>query len=179
MGERSEVIPELFDYGIQTEASDIRAHVSVVNKTIYVFPTRNGIMAAQANNCLVVPAYQPGVDVETARGWKVEVGLINDLRRIKFTSWEGWGMFSATLSTSQKGKLAVDCVLEAMKRGRFPFWVDAQESKRDNAQLKGIDILVYCRKRVQVKCDYRGGDSPLGTGNLFLQSAERNPLRAH
>ncbi len=34
---------DLFEYGIHTEGSDVRAHVSVLNKTIYVFPTRNGV----------------------------------------------------------------------------------------------------------------------------------------
>jgi hypothetical protein len=73
--------------------------------------------------------------------------------------------------------MAVLCVIAAMKRGRFPFWLDAAEDKRENVQIQGTDIVVFCRKKVQVKCDYAAGDKPNGTGNLFLQRAERNPLR--
>jgi hypothetical protein len=64
-----------------------------------------------------------------------------------------------------------------MKRGRFPFWLDATEDERQNVQILGTDILVFARKKVQVKCDYKAGDKPEGSGNLFLQRAERNPLR--
>ena len=180
MGERSIGSQlKLIEYGIHTEASDIRAHVSVVNKTIYVFQTKNGVKAVQDNVCYERLAYQPGINDATARGWVVNVSHIEDIRRLKFSSWEHWGDFSDKLSTSQKGRLAVKCVRDAMKRGKFPFWIDAQESDRENVQLKGTDILVFCRKKIQVKCDFRGGDTPLGTGNLFLQNAERNPLKAH
>ena len=167
----------LFEYGIHTEASDIRAHVSVVNRTIYVFQTRLGVEAIERENPPLRTASQPGVSGITAEGWVVAVTSIPDLRRVKFESWGGWPEFSEHLTTSAKGALAVRCTIEAMKRGRFPFWLDATEDERENVQILGTDILVFCRKRVQVKCDYRCGDRPLGTGNLFLQRAERNPLR--
>ena len=170
---------ELFEYGIQTEASDVRAHVSVVNATIYVFPTRCGIEAITRERPPLRPAFQDGVAGATAEGWLVKMDWIEDLRRVKFYSWDGWKDFTERLSTSQKGVLAVRCVIDSMKRGRFPFWLDASEDEREHVQVKGTDILVFCKKRVQVKCDYRGGDGPLGTGNLFLQKAERNPLKRH
>ena len=135
MGERA-VNEELFEYGIQTETSDIRAHVSVVNSTIYVFPTSNGVAAIKREHPILRPAFQDGVDGATAIGWLVKTDWIEDLRRVKFFSWEGWKEFNKELPTDQKGALAV-------------------------------------------KCDYRGGDLPLGTGNLFLQKAERNPLKKH
>ena len=171
------VEPTLFDYGIQTEASDIRAHVSVVNKTIYVFQTRNGIRAIEEYRPELRPAFQNGVAGKTAEGWLVRPEWINDLRLLRFESWS-WDKFTPCLSTTEKGRLAVECVLAVMRLGRFPFWIDASESDRENVQRKGTDILVFCRKKVQVKCDYRGGALPLGTGHLFLQKAERNPLRA-
>ncbi len=46
-------------------------------------------------------------------------------------------------------------------------------------QIRGVDIVVRGQWRIQVKCDYdagRGKDGS-GTGNLFLQVAERNPLK--
>lgn len=167
----------LFDYGILTEASDIRAHVSVVNRTIYVFQTRNGVNAIEVHQPPIRSASQPGFQGVTAEGWLVKVDWITDLRRIRFQSWPGWAEFSDSLTTSQKGALAVQCVLQAMRLGRFPFWVEAIEDGREYIQVSGTDILVFCKKRVQVKCDARCGDLPLGTGNLFLQKAERNPLK--
>lgn len=169
--------PVLFEYGIHTENSDVRAHVSVVNKTIYVFQTRHGVEAVRTGKWPVRPAYQDGVTGATAEGWLVPVEAIDDLRRVKFYSWEGWTQFRPTLPTSRKGTLAVLCCIAAMKRGRFPFWLDAAEDQRENIQQLGTDILVFCRKRIQVKCDFTGGDRPNGSGNLYLQRAERNPLK--
>jgi len=51
----------LREYGIHTEDSDIRAHVSVVNRTIYIFPTRNGIETILRDNPREATATQPGV----------------------------------------------------------------------------------------------------------------------
>lgn len=179
MGQRSVAVtePPLFEYGIQTESSDIRAHVSVVNRTIYVFQTKEGIAAIERDAPPLRGASQPGVAGRTAEGWVVKVDSIADLRRVRFQSWPRWQDFREDLSTDAKGALAVQVVIEAMKRGRFPIWFHALEDDRQYVQVKGTDILVFCRKRVQVKCDYKSGDAPLGTGNLFLQKAERNPLK--
>jgi hypothetical protein len=121
------------------------------------------------------PAFQSGVQGKTAEGWLVKIEWIEDVRRVRYQSWGKWEMFIPTLSTTDKGKLAVECVLSAMRLGRFPMWIDASEDDRENVQIHGTDILVFARKKVQVKCDYRAGE----TGNLFLQRAERNPLRRH
>jgi hypothetical protein len=164
---------QLFEYGIHTENSDVRAHVSGTNKTVYVFPTANGVKAVEVHEPPLRSAGQPGVVGRTAEGWLVKPEWIDDMREVKFRSWAGWDEYLSTMSTTDKGKLAVRCVIDVMRLGRFPFWIDASEDDRENVQIKGTDILVFARKRVQVKCDWRAGD----TGNLFLQRAERNPLR--
>jgi hypothetical protein len=164
---------ELFEYGIHTEQSDVRAHVSVCNRTIYVFQTRNGVAAVEKHQPPLVTAGQPGVIGPTADGWLVKLEWIKDLRARRFDTWAGWGKFDQRLSTSRKGRLAVECVIAIMRLGYFPFWLDASEDDRENVQIKGTDILVFCKKRVQVKCDYMAGK----TGNIFLQHAERNPLK--
>lgn len=169
---------ELFEYGIHTEHSDIRAHVSVVNRAVYVFLTKNGIAAAALRQVPLVDAGQPGVKGRTAEGWLVKPEWIADLRRLPFVSWPRWGDFDPEMTTTEKGALAVQCVLQTMKLGRFPIWFDATEDDRHNVQILGTDILVFCKKKVQVKCDWKCG-GPLGTGNLFLQKAERNPLKRH
>lgn len=65
-----------------------------------------------------------------------------------------------------------------MKIGRFPFWIDAKEDERQGVQIKGTDVVVFCNQRIQVKCDYKAGPKPEGTGNVFLQKSESNPLKA-
>jgi hypothetical protein len=167
---------ELFESGIQTENSDIRAHVSVVGKSIYVFPTVNGIAAMESCQN-IKEAGQPGVAGVTGKGKAVPWQSIAGIRKLQYHSWPRWGEFDRVLSTSQKGKLAVECVIASMKIGRFPFWLDAAEDSRENIQVAGTDIVVFCKKKIQVKCDYYCGDG--GTGNIFLQFAERNPLKFH
>jgi len=171
--------PALFDYGIHTEDSDIRAHVSVVNKTVYVFPTRNGIDAIIEHNPQLRPAFQPGCEYITAEGWLIKPEWIKDIRELKFLSWPEWTRFSQELSTSEKGCLAVKCVVSLIQKGRFPFWIEAQESVSKNIQILGTDIIVACKKKIQVKCDYRAGQKPNGSGNLFLQKSEINPFKRH
>ncbi len=170
--------PALHEYGIHTEQSDIRAHVSVVCRTIYVFKTESGRAAIREFSPPLRQAYQEGVAGATAEGWIVGVGMIPDIRRLRFDSWPEWPRFFPSLSTSEKGAMAVRCVISAMKLGRFPFWLDAAENDDHDIQVSGTDIIVACNQRIQVKCDFRGGDPP-GTGNLFLQRAERNPLRRY
>jgi hypothetical protein len=169
---------DLFDSGIQTEKSDIRAHVSVVNQTIYVFPTQAGLDAVNKHAPPLRTAGQPGVDGPTAEGWLVRPEWIRGLRKLHFISWPYWNEFTEELSTGIKGQLAVDVVLECLRGGRFPIWIDADEASGKEIQLQGVDILLFCNKRIQVKCDYRAGPPP-GTGNLFLQKAERNPLKIY
>lgn len=167
---------ELFEYGIQTENSDVRAHVSVVNKSIFAYETKNGIKAIEKYRPKEAFASQPGVDGATAKGWLVRPEWIDGLIRLNYVSWPYWHLFNLSMTTTQKGSLAVQCVFDCMKIGRFPFWINATEEDRENIQIKGVDIVVFCRKKIQVKCDWYSGPFP-GTGNLFLQSAERNPLK--
>lgn len=162
---------ELVEYGIQSEKSDIRAHVCAKDKTVYVFPTANGLEAIRRYAPLLRPATQPGVDGITALGWLVKKEWIMDLRIIRF-HWRWWGHFKPNFSSSRKGKFAVACVRESMRRGYFPIWFDGIEEENLDVQIAGTDILIFAHKRVQVKCDYPISD----TGNLFLQKAECNPL---
>ena len=168
---------ELVEYGIQTEESDIRAHVSVVNRAIYAFPTIKGLEAIKKADLPLRTAGQPGVEGITAEGWTIPFQAIDGIRTLRFYSWRRWHEFNENMTTSEKGKLAVQCVLDCMKKGRFPFWINATEDERENIQIKGVDILIFCHKKIQVKCDWRCGHGPLGTGNLFLQKSERNPLK--
>jgi hypothetical protein len=61
--------------------------------------------------------------------------------------------------------------------GRFPIEFDPKIVEGRGLQIEGMDIIVNCKVKIQVKCDFTGGRKPLGSGNLFLQTAECNPLR--
>ena len=167
---------DLFEHGIHTENSDIRAHVSAFNQTVYVFRTPEGIKAIERHKPPLVPAWQDGVDGPTAYGWLVKDIWIDGLRRLPCRRWSKWEEFAACRTTSDKGRLAVACVIDLLAIGYFPLWIsDAAESDRHDVQIKGTDIVVFARKKIQVKCDMPAGR----TGNLFLQKAERNPLKRY
>jgi hypothetical protein len=170
--------PVLHTYGILTEESDIRAHVSVVNKSIYVFETCKGIEAVntKTHNDLV-SAYQPGVAGATAKGWPIPIDQIDGLIRVDMHDF-GFPCFGQyKMSTSEKGAMAVSCVCVALRSGKFPFWVDSEESSDASIQIAGTDVVLAFKKRIQVKCDWGSGERPNGTGNVFLQFSERNPLK--
>lgn len=172
--------PELFNHGIQTEDSDIRAHVAVLAKAVYVFPTRNGIKAIDAHRPVLRSAGQNGVVGKTADGYAVNVEWIEDLRVRRLAHWPVWDNWEKNLSTTEKGRRAVQVVCEMLKRGVFPLWLNAFDDPRQSVQIKGTDIVIFARKKIQVKCDYSAGNGhPQCTGRLFLQVAERNPLRRH
>ncbi len=169
----------LHEYGIHTEQSDIRAHVSVVNRTVYVFETAEAVAAIVALRPPIVTAKQPGCSEITAEGWLVPAVKIDGMRKLAFQTWSRWDEFSPAMTTSQKGDLAVACVVRLLEIGRFPLWIKTCESGDRRIQIAGTDILVTCDKRIQVKCDWRCGEKPKGTGNLFLQRAEQNPFKRH
>jgi hypothetical protein len=170
---------ELFNHGILTENSDIRAHVGVLAKSVFVFQTADGIRAIEQYNPIVKPAFQPGVDGKTADGYLVKLEWIRDLRTRKLAHWPVWDGWTDALSTSDKGVRAVRVICEMLKRAVFPLWIDGTyDDERKTIQIKGTDVVVFARKRIQVKCDYRAGTGhPMCTGNVYLQFAERNPLK--
>jgi hypothetical protein len=172
------VQPELYNYGIHIENSDIRCHVAPGTKLVFIFQTAAAI-SILTENFPVKEASQPGVDYVTGRGYAVPWDAIPDIRRIRWYTVAWWDRFSRSQSTSEKGRHAVWVATELLRIGRFPLWTLGRDSERLELQIKGTDILMWGKWRIQVKCDYFAGrgDDDSGTGNLFLQTAERNPLR--
>lgn len=172
---------ELFQYGIQNERSDIRAHVSPLGKMVHVFQTRKMIefLNEHGASLKTAPAFQPGVMGRTAEGYKVPLRLCGPLVRcLNFVSYP-WDTFPPkTATTSEKGAAAVAVVVALLGMGRFPLWVVAHDDTRKTIQISGTDIVVFANQRIQVKCDYSA--CPMesgGTGNLYIQFAERNPRK--
>jgi len=86
-------------------------------------------------------------------------------------------------TTTQKGAKAVQLVVGMIKAGLFPLPGLPHEQQDKAMQIAGDDIIVHLETkdiRIQVKCDFRGGERQYGgTGFLFLQTAEINPLKYH
>jgi len=177
---------DLFDYGIQNERSDIRVHVCPVVQRVYVYPTEEGRRAIKSGNYPKLDGYQPGVNGRTAAGYVVPPFAIRRCVCIELNPkvWQAVD-FQDGDSTSIKGAKAIQLVAQMIRNGVFPLpWsVEKMEDDPDfKMQVCGDDIIVAIGSSVvyiQVKCDFRGGAAELGgTGNLYLQTAERNPLKA-
>lgn len=169
---------ELFDYGIHNEATHIRAHVGVIARTLYVFPTRAAISAMRSHPKR--KAWQPHYNWPTAEGHIVPWDKIPHIRRVRLSTpaleaiLQG---FDKHLPTTAKGILAVKIVKEVLKSGRFPLWCDGELVTDTQLQIDGDDIYVRGKWKIQVKCDFDCGEIERGgTGNLFLQTAEINPF---
>lgn len=164
---------KLKHYGIQNERSDMRVHVCVESKEAWCYPTSQGVLVM--HNYPTAVAYQDGI--KTGVGHKVPVKAIPFIRLLKteaswfdvFPSEQHW------FGESQKGNLAVDIVCKIIVNFNFPYLPMGWKTVEDvDLQIKGQDIILG-PSRVQVKCDWRGGRKPTGTGNLFLQVEECNP----
>lgn len=180
----------LVDYGIHNENSHIRTHVCPVVRKVYVYPTKSGVQAIETQRYHRVLAYQEGVKSPTAEGYLVPPFDIERCVGMSFRDnvWEAIA-FRADESTSEKGKKAVRLVIAMIGNGLFPLLAAlvAEEITDKELQVRGQDIIVpasaiHAKEDIiiQVKCDYIGGESDLGgSGNLFLQTAESNPLKRY
>lgn len=78
------------------------------------------------------------------------------------------------------GDYAVGIVEKLMKIGHFPFWIQPIFCSDVDLQRSGFDIYVKGKWKVEVKGDYACGEKSYGgTGNLFFQTHELNPLRRY
>ena len=164
----------LVEYGIRQEQSDIRAHVSVLGRCVYVYPTCYGLEAVQSGGYRSAPA-RTG-DVVTAMGYLVPPDRIKQCRRVAIPEHiMAKAAFEEGESTSSKGEKALRIVSWLLRAGRFPLWTEPQVVDELDMQTDGMDIIVSMRARIQVKCDWRCGDGEGCTGNLYIQTQECNP----
>jgi hypothetical protein len=170
----------LHEYGIAQEQSDIRAHVSLPGRRITVYRTADMVALLAANEYTEKPGHQPGVDHETAKGRLVPLDDIQPqyvLRSDKFP-WGRWN--HDRMGCKEKGDMAVTCVKAAIVANLFPLWVCGRVNGDRELDIQGTDIIVSAKRKIQVKYDY--GAYPKqdgGTGNLYIQTHECNPLKIH
>lgn len=168
----------LIDYGIQHDEAAIRVHVCPLARMVYAFRTSAALEAIRRQHD-IRPAYQivNGQRELTAAGHVVSWDSIPGVIAVPLSPLL-WNLhpFRIDMSETEKGKQAELIVKAALTLGHIPLPLTAALETRHNQQLRGIDLRIP-ETTIQVKCDYRGGHRPHGTGNLFLQIAERNPNR--
>ena len=177
---------ELHEYGIQNEKSDMRIHVCPRVRRVYVYPTSAGRESLKKG--IHTLGYQHQINFPTAEGLRVRPFDIAGFLEIKLPDEAIWDEinFSKSDGTSQKGRKAVKVVLYMAEKKLPPFVSNSKiEVIRDGLnQRDGVDIIAESSKggrmRIQVKCDFDGGRRSLGgTGYLYLQTHECNPLSKH
>lgn len=168
----------LVPYGIREELGTIRAHVSVVSECVYIFPASVAIALIDSGKYDQAPA-KTG-NIVTARGYLIPPRDIPGIRTIPLPPDLMETLdFRHEDSTSQKGNKAVRAVCYLLKIGCFPLCITGEEIEDPDLQISGTDILINLKTRIQVKCDWRAGPGPNGTGNLYLQTEECNPFGYH
>lgn len=170
---------KLVEYGIQTEQSDLRAHVCVLAKNVYVYRTADGVGMVQSGKYTTKPTYTRGI--LTAKGCVVPANSIPGVEVIAIPqSWLDKLAFSEADSPTTKGEKAIKVVKGLLNKGMFPLLpLTIAEVEDKQMQIQGTDIQISLEMKVkiQVKCDYRGGVGPNCTGNLYLQTSECNPFQ--
>lgn len=168
----------MFEFGILNEESDYRVHICFKEGCAYLFRTESGRRACQSGLFKKRQAFQQGVAGATAVGYIVPPTQIEGCKRVQVpTAIIQDVKCVETDSTSAKGNKAVECVKRMFLLGLLPISIDTKFIEEKDLQIKGVDIVVIAKTKIEVKCDFNGGLK--GTGNLFLQIAERNPLKAY
>lgn len=173
----------LVNYGIQTEQSDLRAHVCVYAQKVYVYRTPDGVNLIQSGMYQAKPTYTAGII--TALGCAVPVSSIPGVASVDIPQvWLDVLNFSERDTPTAKGEKAIKVVKGLLNKGRFPLLpLTVKEVDDRQMQIAGTDIHISLEMKVkiQVKCDYKGGVGDgmakyVCTGNLYLQTAECNPF---
>ena len=172
---------ELYEHGIRQEESNIRIHICPRIMRAYTFPTQNGIDAIDTGLYPERLAFQDGITYPTARGYCIPPEDIKEceVHIIPNCIWEKYE-FKNSDSCKKKGRMSALLTETMLKLGLIRFPIIPQEIIDKDTQIKGIDMINVANYKIQVKCDYKGGLKELGgTGNLFLQTHELNPLNIH
>lgn len=160
---------QLVSYGIQTEKSTHRAHVSLANECIYIFPTQAARDAIATGKYRLVSVVVDGMT--TAKGYIVP---FEDIQGGSTTTLDTIGKLTLShCRPDKKGYFAERALVRSIERGDTSFTASANTIDDYQMQLDGIDIIAGSAS-IQAKADLRAGPKPKGTGNLFLQIAERN-----
>jgi len=175
--------PTLIQHGIYEDESDWRIHICALIKIAYVFPTQAGKEAIKNTSSIEKIAWQKGISYPTGRGYCIPPNQISDCLQYHIPThvWNQY-QFEYYDSCGIKGRKAALIAKTMIEQGFIKIPMTHIDIENKDLQIKGYDLIVSPKygKSIQVKCDYNGGDKKLGgTGNLFLQTHELNPLNIH
>lgn len=167
---------ELVKSGIAEETSDIRVHVSMATKSVYIYRTQDGVDAIDPSRHREVKVERRGY--VTAAGFLVPPGDIRNCERIAIPVGLHWPYdFSKDDSEEKKGKNAEDIVRAMLRDGDICLMPFVERVDDIAQQISGVDLIAKMDLKIQVKADHDAGPKELGgTGNLFLQVEECNPF---
>ena len=172
--------PDLVDYGIHNEASDIRIHVARLAKKLYIFRTVYGLAAIDLGNYRIGYVRRNGGIV--GEGYLVPPGDIMFISEVSIPDHvlEKYPLHAKQGQESEKGEQGEKIVQDMSDLGILigPLIYDREKSVK--VQISGIDGRGRANLAIQVKYDEQAGKGHDDcTGNLFLQRAERNPEGKH
>lgn len=161
----------LVHYGIQDDRSDLRIHVGVMDRAVYVFEPRKAKEAIDKGNHRVAYAYQG--NIKTAKGNLVKPEDIDGC--IKYEIPEELFIdanFRKEDNPSIKGKKAERLVKKMIGLGLINLALYTVFMEDEENQIIGSDLELNFAKSIQIKCDWKAGRP-----NLYLQTDECNPFK--
>lgn len=165
----------LTNYGIMDEQVHLRVHVCVIAQKAYAFIPGNARKAIEAGNYRLISVRPPWAGgQETARGYCVPVRDIIGIQCFDVPDLIKAQNFSQTDNPSVGGKKAQNVVVQMARQGIFCPPCEPEVIGDEERQIAHIDLLLWNVFQMQVKLDSKGGVHPQATGNLFLQTCERN-----
>jgi hypothetical protein len=169
----------LVEYGIWSEKSHYRVHVSASEKVAFIFETEEARELIRNGRYRKTSAFIN--QQKSAEGVLLPVTHLTSCSSIDIgiMDWIHSGFFKAK-TTKQKGDAAEELVADLFEKGKFGFgqevtryyWEDKVE------QLQGVDMTVWEGEwgwNIEVKFDKSCGTEQKkgSTGNFFIQTAER------
>ncbi len=169
---------KLREHGLKQEGSDLRIHICAKVMKAYLFPTARGIDAINSGLYPEYSAGQEGVNFSTARGFCVPPGDISGC--VAYPIPENILIrypIEYSFSCKKKGKVAVSIARVMLRQGLIRFPTLPQKIMSGDIKMEKTGTMHIGNCKIRIKCDFNGGDRSLGgTGSLFLQTAEANPL---
>lgn len=165
----------------------VRIHVGVSIRKLFIFTTGEMNKAIAKGGWKKVKAYQPNISEPTSFGLLVPPDAINNLETVDLNLIGGlekfWKSLSEAKSTSDKGEICVKIIANLIYLGKLPIFqpynhIEIIPSTDVETQCQGIDIRIS-NQNIQIKHDFLAGDSVKGSGKLYLEIMEKNPLKMY
>ena len=172
-------ITTLYPHGINSEVAQWRAHVAIPCRQIFMFPTSKAISLITQNGYPLTNAYQKNITYATAQGYLIPIrdfGASLQRTPIPFDISLPTETQLEQYDTSQKGRLAANVVMLMLQRGAIAIATKWEcETPTYQQDKSGIDLIICSKILLQIKCDLK----ICKTGNLYIQTAEANPLKKY